>query len=71
MRCKIAGCVNLLFNGRTYECSKCSSEILADAQYFYRPLSELLENLEDVTLNSHPNSNQKPTCPSPSSSGND
>ena len=59
MKCNIPGCVNLLSNDRTYECSKCSSKILAAARYFSRPLSELLGNLEDVTLNPHPSSNQE------------
>ena len=66
MKCKIPGCVNLLSNGRTYECSKCSSKILAAARYFSRPLSKLLENLEDVTLNPHPNSNQESDRPTTS-----
>ena len=59
MKCKIPGCVNLLSNSRTYECSKCSLKILAAARYFSRPLSELLENLEDVTPKCNPNSNQE------------
>lgn len=59
MNGKMPNCVNPLVNGRTYECEKCTSKILAAARYFSRPLSELLGDLEDVTLNPHQNSNQE------------
>lgn len=58
-KCKMPGCNNDLSFGRTYECSRCTRQILAAARNFSRPLSELLGNLEDVTPYSNQNSDKE------------
>ncbi|MEG4087626.1 hypothetical protein [Microcoleus sp. POL10_C6] len=71
MNCKIPGCPNPLVNGRTYECGKCTSEILAAARYVSRPLSELLGDLEDVTSQCNPNPDKESDRPTRDYSKND
>jgi hypothetical protein len=44
-----------LLPNRTYECPECTSQILAAARYFSRPLSALIGKFE-VTPNTHQNS---------------
>lgn len=56
LKCKMPGCNNNLPVGRTYECPRCTRQILAAARYFSRPLSELLTLGEnDVPPDPHQN----------------
>lgn len=73
LMCKIPGCNNDLSVGRTYECPECTRQIFAAARYFSHPLSKLLNlgNEENVTFNSHQNSNQESDRPAKSSSTDD
>lgn len=70
MKCQRPHCANNLPPNRTYECSECSSKILAAARYFFRPLSALIGEF-DVTPNTHQNSIQEPDTSTKSSSRDD
>jgi len=70
MKCQMPHCSNDLLPNRTYECPECTSQILAAARYFSRPLSALIGKF-DVTPNTHQNSIQEPDCPATSSSRDD